>query len=215
MATYLHPGVYVEETGASTVNNVEMGKFLQRIPSEHTWDDLSVSGNILDELKRLVVKIQSAKGGAALFTGSSGTGKTMSAEVVAGALDYDLYRIDLASVVSKYIGETEKNLSGVFEYSKTLDAILFFDEADALFGKRSSVKDAHDRYANLDTSYFLQRIEDYNGIVILTGNLRADFDEAFLRRMDWSIEFTPPEPEPLQPWWRRLLRWLGVTSSGK
>lgn len=185
-----------------------MDTFLQRIPTEHTWDDLSVSGDTLQELKALATQIQSGKHGVALFTGPSDTGKTMAANVLANGLGFDLYKVDLSSVASKYIGETEKNLSALFEQSKSLGAILLFDEADALFGKRTSVTDAHDRYANLDTGLLLERIEDFEGITILTSNLRPAFDEAFIRRMTWSTDFSKPEPTPALSWWVRLLKWL-------
>ena len=128
---------------------------------------------------------QSARGLGlgALFAGDSGTGKTMAAEVLAHELGLDLYRIDLASVVSKYIGETEKNLARIFDAAEDGGAILLFDEADALFGKRSEVKDSHDRYANIEVSYLLQRMEAYRGLAILTTNLKAALDPAFLRRL--------------------------------
>src|SRR5690606_15341444 len=131
----------------------------------------------------------------ALFAGNSGTGKTMAAGVMANALGLDLYRIDLSAVVSKYIGETEKNLDSIFREAERSNAILFFDEADALFGKRSEVKDAHDRYANIETAYLLQRMEDYSGVVILSTNLKMNLDEAFLRRLHFVIDFPMPEEE--------------------
>jgi SpoVK/Ycf46/Vps4 family AAA+-type ATPase len=129
---------------------------------------------------------------SSLFSGPSGTGKTMAAEIIAGELGLDLYKIDLSIVVSKFIGETEKNLSKIFSEAETSNAILFFDEADALFGKRSEVKDAHDRYANIEVGYLLQRIEEYDGIVILATNLRKNIDEAFVRRLQFTIEFPFP-----------------------
>jgi len=118
-----------------------------------------------------------------LFSGPSGTGKTMASEIVAGELGLDLYRIDLSSIVSKYIGETEKNLDRVFREGRDSNAILLFDEADALFGKRSEVRDSHDRYANIEVAYLLQKMEEYEGIAILATNLRKNVDEAFARRM--------------------------------
>jgi SpoVK/Ycf46/Vps4 family AAA+-type ATPase len=128
----------------------------------------------------------------------------MAAEIIAGALDLDLYRIDLASVVSKYIGETEKNLSRIFAEAERGTAVLFFDEADALFGKRSEVKDAHDRYANIEISYLLQRIETYEGVVILATNLRKNIDEAFLRRLHYVIEFPFPGARERRAIWAGL-----------
>ncbi len=135
------------------------------------------------------------KGLTVLFSGPPGTGKTMAAEVIANALQMDLYRIDLAGVVSKYIGETEKNLSRIFREAEYSDAILFFDEADALFGKRSEVKDAHDRYANIEINYLLQQIENFEGVVVLATNVRQHLDEAFLRRMQVVVEFPMPACE--------------------
>jgi hypothetical protein len=140
-----------------------------------------------------------------LFAGPSGTGKTMSAEVMAGELGLELYKIDLSSVVSKYIGETEKNLDVVFREAEGSNAILLFDEADSIFGKRSEVKDAHDRYANLEVSYLLQKMEDYKGIAILTTNFRRNMDDAFLRRMHCSLEFPFPNEEDRYEIWQRSI----------
>ena len=148
-------------------------------------------------------KLSYGLGITALFSGGSGTGKTMAAEVIANALGLDLYRIDLAQVVSKYIGETEKNLDKVFTAAANANAILFFDEADALFGKRSEVKDSHDRYANLEISYLLQKMEQYEGIAILATNLSDNLDQAFTRRLAFSIHFPfPDEAARLQLWAR-------------
>jgi hypothetical protein len=142
---------------------------------------------------------------SALFAGQPGTGKTMAAEIVAGDLGLDLYRIDLSAVVSKYIGETEKNLEKIFSAADRGDAVLLFDEADAIFGKRSEVRDAHDRYANVETAYLLQRLEAYEGLAVLTTNLKGNIDEAFLRRLDCVMEFPmPEEPERLAIWERAL-----------
>src|SRR5262249_3189873 len=135
-------------------------------------------------------KLSYGRGITALFSGGSGTGKTMAAEVIANALGLDLYRIDLARVVSKYIGETEKNLDKIFTAAANSNAILIFDEADALFGKRSEIKDAHDRYANLEISYLLQKFEQYDGIAILATNLSDNLDQAFTRRLAFSIHFS-------------------------
>jgi SpoVK/Ycf46/Vps4 family AAA+-type ATPase len=140
----------------------------------------------------------------ALLAGNSGTGKTMAADVMANALGLDLYRIDLSAVVSKYIGETEKNLDAIFREAERSNAILFFDEADALFGKRSEVKDAHDRYANIETAYLLQRMEEYSGIVILATNLKMNLDEAFVRRLHFVVDF----PMPDEPFRKRI--WEGA-----
>ena len=140
-----------------------------------------------------------------LFFGESGTGKTMAARVLAGELGLELYRIDLATVISKYIGETEKNLDRLFAAAQDSNAILFFDEADAVFGKRSEVKDAHDRYANIEVAYMLQKMESYDGAVILATNLRSNIDDAFLRRLDLAVEFPFPETAQRQAIWRTLL----------
>ena len=141
---------------------------------------------------------------SALFAGASGTGKTMAAEVLANELQLDLYRIDLSSVVSKYIGETEKNLKRVFDAAEAGGAILLFDEADALFGKRSEVKDSHDRYANIEVSYLLQRMECYRGLAILTTNLRSALDSAFLRRLRFIVQFPFPDSAQRADIWRRI-----------
>jgi SpoVK/Ycf46/Vps4 family AAA+-type ATPase len=140
---------------------------------------------------------------SALFAGESGTGKTMAAEVLARALGLDLYRIDLSSVVSKYIGETEKNLRRVFDAAEQGGAILFFDEADALFGKRSEVKDSHDRYANIEINYLLQRIEAFNGLAILATNMKSAIDAAFVRRLRFIVSFAHPGPAERRQIWQR------------
>lgn len=150
-------------------------------------------------------KLSLGRGLNVLFSGSSGTGKTMAAEALAREIGLDLYKIDLSSVVSKYIGETEKNLRKIFDEAEESNAILFFDEADALFGKRSDVKDAHDRYANVEISYLLQKMEEHEGIVILATNLSRNMDEAFLRRMHFVVEFPFPEEDCRLLIWRSLL----------
>ncbi|NUR32018.1 MAG: ATP-binding protein, partial [Catenulispora sp.] len=142
-------------------------------------------------------------GVVALFSGPSGTGKTLAAEVVAGQLGLDLYKVDLSSVVSKYIGETEKNLEQIFEAASAGDLVLFFDEADALFGKRSEVGDAHDRYANIEVAYLLQRLETYDGLVVLATNLQRNIDDAFLRRISVSIDFAAPDEDHRRRIWQR------------
>jgi SpoVK/Ycf46/Vps4 family AAA+-type ATPase len=144
-----------------------------------------------------------AKGLSVLFAGPSGTGKTMAAEVVAHALQLDLYKIDLSGIISKYIGETEKNLSRIFQEAESSNAILFFDEADAVFGKRTRIADAHDRYANIETSYLLQKLEEYEGVVILATNLRENMDDAFIRRMRFVVEFTFPDAAGRAEIWQR------------
>ena len=157
-------------------------------------------------LRRLGLRAQEPRGLgiSALFAGPSGTGKTMAAEVLARELELDLYRIDLSQVVSKYIGETEKNLRRVFDAAETGGAILLFDEADALFGKRTEVKDSHDRYANIEVSYLLQRMEAYRGLAILTTNLRDALDQAFVRRLRFVVEFPFPDAAQRAEIWRRV-----------
>jgi SpoVK/Ycf46/Vps4 family AAA+-type ATPase len=140
---------------------------------------------------------------AVLFAGASGTGKTMAAEVLAAELRLDLYRIDLSAVVSKYIGETEKNLRRVFDAAEEGGSILLFDEADALFGKRSEVKDSHDRYANVEVSYLLQRMEAYRGLAILTTNRKSALDPAFMRRLRFVVQFPFPDTAQREEIWRR------------
>lgn len=147
-------------------------------------------------------KISLGRGLNVLFTGPSGTGKTMAAEIIANELGLDLYKIDLSTVISKYIGETEKNLDRIFTEAQNSNAILFFDEADAVFGKRSEVRDSHDRYANIEVAYLLQKMEEYDGIVILATNLRKNMDEAFARRMHFSVEFPLPEEHDRQEIWK-------------
>jgi SpoVK/Ycf46/Vps4 family AAA+-type ATPase len=140
----------------------------------------------------------------ALFAGESGTGKTMAAEVIANDLQLNLYRIDLSAVVSKYIGETEKNLRRLFDAAEDGGAILFFDEADALFGKRSEVKDSHDRYANIEINYLLQRMESYRGLAILATNMKSALDEAFWRRLRYVLEIRYPGPEERVLIWQKI-----------
>lgn len=140
----------------------------------------------------------------ALFSGDSGTGKTMAAEVMAAELDLDLFKIDLSMVINKYIGETEKNLRKIFDAAEDGGAILFFDEADALFGKRSEVRDSHDRYANIEVGYLLQRMESYRGLAILTTNMKDSLDKAFLRRMRFVVNFPLPDEKSREEIWRRV-----------
>lgn len=194
--------------------------FAKKISPKRIWGDLVLPKDTLAQLRefcrqvqyRMTVysdwgfdkKLSQGKGNIALFSGPSGTGKTLSAEVIANELGLDLYRVDLSSVVSKYIGETEKNLSRVFQDAQESNAILFFDEADALFGKRSEVKDAHDRYANIEINYLLQRVEEYEGVIILASNMSKNIDAAFLRRMHFCIEFPFPDEN------LRLRIWRGI-----
>ncbi len=191
-----------------------------RIDPSAGWEDLVLPGQQRGTLLEIAAHVRhralvyrrwgfAAKasrglGISALFAGASGTGKTMAAEVLAGVLRLDLYRIDLSSVVSKYIGETEKNLRSVFDEAENGGAILLFDEADALFGKRSDVKDSHDRYANIEVSYLLQRMEAYSGLAILTTNLKNALDTAFMRRIRFVVQFPFPDAEQRAEIWRRI-----------
>lgn len=192
----------------------------RKVSPKHTWDEIILPSDRLRQLREMCNQLKYrhivfnqwgfeqtlslGKGINALFSGTPGTGKTMAAEVIANDLELDLYKIDLSQIVSKYIGETEKNLDRVFTMAANANAILLFDEADALFGKRSDVKDAHDRYANLEIAYLLQKMEEYEGITILTTNLRQNLDEAFTRRVRFIIEFPFPEAE------HRLSIWQGI-----
>lgn len=148
-------------------------------------------------------KHQLGQGLVALFAGESGTGKTLAAEAIASAVDLDLYRVDLATLVSKYIGETEKNLKRLFDAAEASGAVLLFDEADALFGKRSEVKDSHDRYANIEVAYLLQRVEAYRGLAVLTTNMKSALDRAFLRRIRFVVSFPFPDVAAREQIWRR------------
>lgn len=164
-------------------------------------DRLELQGKVLDDWGFLRGR-PGARGVRMLFSGPPGTGKTLSAEVVAGSLRVDLLLVDISRVVSKWIGETEKNLAAVFDTAERAQAVLFFDEADALFGRRTEVSDAHDRYANLETSYLLARLERFEGLAILATNLRQNIDPAFLRRLEFMVEFDEPDREERQRLWR-------------
>ena len=192
----------------------------QRIEPAARWPDLVLPEPQRQTLREIAIHVRrrgtvygtwgfASKGSrglgiSALFAGASGTGKTMAAEVLANELELDLCRIDLSSVVSKYIGETEKNLRRVFDAAEEGGAILLFDEADALFGKRSEVKDSHDRYANIEVSYLLQRMESYRGLAILTTNQKSALDPSFLRRLRFVVQFPFPDPPQRAEIWRRI-----------
>ncbi len=195
-----------------------MEDLAQRIEAIASWEDLVLPPAQMETLRAIIAHVRQRakvyeywgfanKGGrglgiSALFAGASGTGKTTAAEAIAKELRLDLYRIDLSSVVSKYIGETEKNLRRVFDAAETGGAILLFDEADALFGKRSDVKDSHDRHANIEVSYLLQRMEAYRGLAILTTNLKGALDNAFLRRIRFVVQFSFPDAAQRAEIWR-------------
>jgi hypothetical protein len=199
-------------------SNQNLSMLAAKIRPHYSWADIVLPADTMAQLKEMVASVRGrptvynkwgfgqklalGKGLNALFAGESGTGKTMAADVMAGELGQDLYKIDLSMLVSKYIGETEKNLNRIFSEAATSNAILFFDEADAVFGKRSEVKDSHDRYANIEISYLLQRMEAYDGVVILATNLRANLDEAFTRRLHFIIEFPFPDAANRERIWK-------------
>jgi hypothetical protein len=207
--------------GAQAHSSLRLGKLAKRMYPRYTWDDLILPPDRIVQLREITARVRyayivngewgfgrrakAAPGVTVLFAGESGTGKTLAAEILANDLGLLLYKIDLSSVVSKYIGETEKNLSAIFEEAHASNAVLFFDEADALFGKRSEVKDAHDRYANLEVAFLLQQLESYEGLAILATNLRQNLDEAFTRRLGFLIDFPFPEQEYRQHIWRAHL----------
>ncbi|QXJ21411.1 ATP-binding protein [Actinomadura graeca] len=213
-AAHLHRGARLQNAGG-------LHKHARRIVPAVGWDDLVLPGEVAGRLHELVQRARHrdrvlgewrlrsgggrGRGVVALFAGESGTGKTMSAEVLAAELGLDLYVVELSAVVDKYVGETEKNLERIFTEADRMDAVLLFDEADAVFGKRSDVKDAHDRYANLESAYLLQRLESFGGIAVLTTNLRANIDDAFTRRLDLVIDFPFPDPAQRRALWEHCL----------
>jgi hypothetical protein len=203
--------------GVRGQNAVQLEQLARRISPRATSADLVLAGPAREGLEELVAWVENrdrliddwgvrgqgtkGRGVAGLFVGSSGTGKTLAAEVVAGQLGLDLYVVDLSTIVSKYIGETEENLERVFQEAGGVNGVLFFDEADALFGKRTGVSDAKDRFANMEVAYLLQRMEQFDGVSLLASNLRANLDEAFTRRLDFVITFPdPPAAERERIW---------------
>ncbi len=195
--------------------------FNLKAPREQgSFEDLILPQKQKEELQMLIVhyeqrekvfqewgyeKFFQAQGISVLFAGASGTGKTLTASILADVLNLELYKIDLSKLVSKYIGETEKHLALLFKKAKEENLMLFFDEADSIFGKRSEVQNAHDRYANIEVSYLLQKIEEYDGIVILASNFKENIDEAFLRRLRFVIDFPTPNAEQRKELWQKLL----------
>ena len=198
----------------------QLDELAQRIIPCYIWEDIVLPEDVTRQLQEIAAqvahrpqvyeawgfgaKLSRGRGISALFAGPSGTGKTMAAEILANHLKLDLYRIDLAGVVSKYIGETEKNLKKVFDAAEQSGAILFFDEADALFGKRTEVKDSHDRYANIEVNYLLQRMEDFRGLAILATNRKSALDRAFLRRLRFLVDFPFPDAENRRRIWQKV-----------
>lgn len=198
-----------------------LGKLATLLPCPFTWEDIVLPADTARHLREIAShavhrstvynawgfgkKRPLGRGVSALFAGYSGTGKTMAAQVLAAEMGVVLFRIDLASVVSKYVGETEKNLREIFDEAERLNAVIFFDEADALFGRRTEVKDAHDRYANIEVNYLLQRMESYEGLAILATNRKGDIDSAFLRRLRFIVEFPMPGVKERAAIWRLAL----------
>jgi ATPase family associated with various cellular activities (AAA) len=207
--------------GARSQNAAGLQRLARRIEPTVGWDDLVLPPVVLTQLRELAVRARRrdrvldewrmrpgggrGRGVTGLFAGDSGTGKTMSAEVIAASLGLDLYAVNLATVVDKYVGETEKNLERIFAEAAGINGVLLFDEADAIFGKRSEVRDAHDRYANIESAYLLQRMETFDGIAVLATNLRANLDEAFTRRLDVVVDFPLPDAELRRQLWDRCL----------
>jgi hypothetical protein len=203
--------------GSRAQNAAGLERLARRVSPRAGWNDLVLPPLMMEQLRDVIARVRhrervldewgmgrrssKGRGVKALFAGDSGTGKTISAEVVAAELGLDLYVIDLSTVVDKYVGETEKNLDRIFAEADRVNGVLLFDEADALFGKRSEVKDAQDRYANVEVAYLLQRMESFDGLAILTTNLRANLDEAFARRLDAIVDFPMPEDEDRRRLW--------------
>jgi len=214
-------GIEHVRQGARAQNSAGLERLARRIVPGVGWEDLVLTPSTADSLRDLSARARRrsvvldewgmrpgggrGRGITALFAGDSGTGKTMSAEVVAGELGLDLYAVNLATVVDKYVGETEKNLERIFSEADGVNAVLLFDEADAIFGKRSEVRDANDRYANIEVAYLLQRMETFDGIAILATNLRANVDDAFARRLDLVVDFPKPDVEQRKALWERCL----------
>jgi ATPase family associated with various cellular activities (AAA) len=209
------------DLGARQASSSRLGELAARLPPGYRWEDLVVPERQRELLQSISAYLRHrdrvlsdwgyektvarTQGLKVLFAGESGTGKTMAAQVLAAELGLEIFRVDLATTVSKYIGETEKNLDRIFGAAEGSNAILFFDEADALFGKRSEVGDSHDRYANIEVAYLLQKMEGYPGAVILATNFRRNIDDAFVRRLDFVIDFPFPEADDRRRIWERVL----------
>jgi SpoVK/Ycf46/Vps4 family AAA+-type ATPase len=199
----------------------KLGDYAKRVDVTQTWDDLVLPQDQMDAIKYLVARIRQRRtvyeqwgfaakvgkglGTSALFSGPPGTGKTMVAALIAKELGLELYQVDMAKITSKWIGETERNLAALFDAAEAGHAILLFDEADSLFGKRTDVKSSNDRYANLETNYLLQRLESFTGICLLTTNHENAIDPAFQRRLSLHLRFDLPEAEEREQLWRAML----------
>jgi SpoVK/Ycf46/Vps4 family AAA+-type ATPase len=206
------------QTTARQQSSQDLMSLALKIEPHYSWSDIVLPEDTSRQLREICARVTNShevlgkwgfgkklahgKGVSALFAGPSGTGKTMAADIIANELGLDLYKIDLAGVVSKYIGETEKNLDRIFTAAENANAILFFDEADALFGKRSEVRDSHDRYANIEISYLLQKMEQYEGVAILATNLRQYMDDAFVRRLAFTVHFPFPDESQRRQIWK-------------
>ncbi|MGJ4951505.1 AAA family ATPase [Bradyrhizobium sp. HKCCYLS20291] len=215
------PSIEGSELHARCRDEAESGlhQFCQKITARYGWDDIVLPADAQAQLKEICrwvkhrgqvydgwgfgAKFSYGKGLAILLSGASGTGKTMSVEIIARDLQLDLFRVDLSRIVSKYIGETERNLSRIFSQSASGNCVLFFDEADALFGKRTEVKDAHDRYANIEVNYLLAEMDRYEGIIIIATNMKGNLDQAFLRRFSHVIEYPLPDERLREMIWRK------------
>jgi len=209
------------DAGARQASSSKLGELAARLPPGYQWSDLVVPPKQAEQLQSISAylrhrdrvlsewgyerTVSRTQGLKVLFAGESGTGKTMGAQVIAAELGLEIFRVDLATTVSKYIGETEKNLDRIFGAAEGSNAILFFDEADALFGKRSETSDSHDRYANIEVAYLLQKMEGYPGAVILATNFRRNIDDAFIRRLDFVIDFPFPEKADRRRIWNKVL----------
>ncbi len=217
-----HRPINIEDlaSAARSHSNAHLSSLARKVTPRYGWSDIVLPVDQIEILHEIIAtfrgkarvlvewgvgeKLVFSAGIPILFSGPPGTGKTMAAEIIASELGLDLYKVDLSTIVSKYIGETEKNMERIFSEAESSNAILFFDEADALFGKRSEVRDSHDRYANIEISYLLQRMEVYDGVTILATNLKANLDEAFTRRLQFSVNFPFPDEADRLRIWRTL-----------
>ena len=219
--TVNQPSIHEMFAAARAQSGSQLDSLAQKVATQNSWEDIVLPEDAVAQLREICQrvlcrwrvmhdwgfdrKLSTGRGVSTLFAGPAGTGKTMAAEVVANELGLDLYKIDLSGVVSKYIGETEKNLSRIFAAAENTNGILFFDEADALFGKRSEVRDSDDRYANIEILYLLQRMEQYEGVAILATNLRSNLDEAFVRRLAFTVHFPLPDEGSRRRLWARVI----------